>query len=655
MIPQEIVQRVIDTADIIDVIGDFVNLHRAGTNYKGLCPFHNEKTPSFVVSPQKQIFKCFGCGESGNAVSFIMKHEQISFAEAIKWLAKRYGIEIEEKEVTPEEIQRQKEKESIEVLHVFAQKHFTKNLLENIEGQNIGLSYFEMRGFTKETINKFKLGYSLRNRNDFIDTALAKGYTLEILEKSGLVGKKESNNPFSTKEKYYDRFGGRVIFPIHSLSGKVIAFGGRILNNDKKMAKYVNSPETILYNKSRTLYGMYLAKNEIVRQDKCYIVEGYTDVISLHQAGITNVVASAGTSLTTEQIQLIHRFSENITLLFDGDAAGLKAGLRGLDLVLKENMNVKIVVLPEGEDPDSFSKNNPISEVKEYIETNEKDFIFFKIELLDKIDLTDPTKKTKAIKNILNSISVIPDEIKRSAYIKECSRLLETEEKILVNEINKILANKYKKEHKTFIQQEKKEEEQKKKIAELTPLTGNIALPEEKELTEFLLNFGNKKMTIKDEDNNNINLTVAEYIISEIDVEGGFKSKAYQIIFEEIKKQHEASNTVDTKYLLNHPDDEVREIVGKIISKDYTLSKFWEKNGAMTITPEDTYKMDVIRSVVSYKIRLIDIHIKKLNQEINSQDIEEETRDSLLLSIQKAINIRAELYKILENRNKFLI
>lgn len=653
MISQETIDKIIDRADIVDIIGEFVNLHRAGSNYKGLCPFHNEKTPSFVVSPQKQIFKCFGCGASGNAVSFIMQHEQVSFVEAIKWIANKYGIQIEEKELSPEEIQKQKEKESIEVLHIFAQKHFSKNLFETTEGQNIALPYFEMRGFSRQTIEKFQLGYALNNKKDFIDTALEKGYTLELLEKSGLVGKRENKNPFTNKDTYYDRFRGRVIFPIHSLSGKVIAFGGRILNNDKKMAKYINSPETILYNKSRTLYGLYFAKREIVKQDKCYLVEGYTDVISMHQAGITNTVASAGTSLTEEQIHIIHRFTENLTLLFDGDQAGLKAGLRGLNLVLKENMNVKIVVLPDGEDPDSFTKNNPISEVKEYLEKNQKDFIFFKIDLLNKIELIDPIKKSKAIKNILESISVIPDEIKRSAYIKECSRLLETDEKILVNEINKILKVNYKKEHKAQSKKQEPETEPKQQTDSINLLSGQTALPEERELTELLLNFGDKVMEVKDENDNQFSIKVAEFIIRQIDSEGGFKTKAYQKIFELAKEMFETSKTIDKKILLNSPDDEVREIVEKIHSKDYTISKFWENNGAMIITPEDTYQMAVERAVIAYKIRLVDLHIKKLNNELKNQDLDKEEIEKKFEYLKNALEIRSQLYDMLGNRNKY--
>ena len=355
MIAEQTVQKVLDTADILDVVGEFVNLHKAGANYKGLCPFHNEKTPSFVVSPAKQIFKCFGCGESGTAVSFLMKYENLSFPEAIKWLAKKYNIQIEEKELSPEELAKLKENETIQVLNTFAQKHFSHNLHNTQEGKTIALPYFKSRGFTDETINKFQLGYALNKRDDFLNAAMNKGYQPEMLVKAGLAGAKEGSNIFG-KNKFYDRFRGRVIFPIHSLSGKIIAFGGRILGNDKNTAKYVNSPETALYNKSKSLYGIYYAKHEIVRQNKCFLVEGYTDVISMHQAGITNVVASSGTSLTEDQIRLIHRFTENITLIFDGDKAGIKAGLRGLDMVLKEDMNVRIVALPDGEDPDSFSK-----------------------------------------------------------------------------------------------------------------------------------------------------------------------------------------------------------------------------------------------------------------------------------------------------------
>ena len=659
MIPEEIVQKVLDVTDIVDVIGEFVNLHKAGTNYKGLCPFHNEKTPSFVVSPQKQIFKCFGCGESGNAVGFLMKHEQMSFPEAIKWLAKKYGIEYEEKELTPEDLERQKEREALEIIHLFAQKHFSKNLFQTEEGRNIGLSYFEMRGFTAETINKFQLGYAMRSRTDLLNAAKEKGYKPEMLEKAGLVGKKDNNiNPFGNKDRYYDRFAGRVIFPIHSISGKVIAFGGRILTNDKKTAKYINSPETEIYNKSRTLYGLYFAKKQIIKQDKCYLVEGYTDVISMHQAGIENVVASAGTSLTTDQIRIIHRFTENLTLLFDGDQAGLKAGLRGLDLVLQENMNVRLVILPEGEDPDSFSKNKPFAELKEYLETNEKDFIFFKIDLLKGVNLHDPIKKSQAIKNILTSIAVIPDEIKRSAYIKETARLLETQEQVLVNEINKILKEKAKKEFKQHKQEERRIEKLKKQTPQIPSFVEEQALPEEKELTELLIKFGDKPITIviKDDESGKeetYETTTARYIINEISNEGGFKHFVYADIFEKIKDMVETTGEIDIEVLQNSEDEQIRDTISKIVSKEYKLSNFWTNQGATVITPEDTYQKAAQRAVISFKIKLIDNFLKKINEELKEDDLDEETKISKLNNLQIILNARKELYKHIGNRHKF--
>lgn len=634
MIPQETVQKIIDAADIVEVVGDFVNLHKSGSSYKGLCPFHNEKTPSFMVSPAKQIFKCFGCGEAGSPVSFVMKHEAMSFVESLKWLAHKYNIEIQEKELSPEELAALKENDTIYTLNTFAQKHFTENLTQKEEGINIGLSYFKNRGFTDETISKFQLGYTPDKKDDFVETAIKKGYKPELIEKGGLASSKTNDSVFSNKTRYYDRFRARVMFPIHSLSGQIIAFGGRTLRTDKNIAKYINSPETPVYNKSKSLYGIFYAKNEIVKKDKCYLVEGYTDVISMHQSGIKNVVASSGTSLTEEQIRIIRRFTPNLTLIFDGDAAGLKAAQRGIDLSLKEDMNVRLVTLQQGEDPDSFCKSNPISEINEYFSENEKDFILFKIDLIQSEDLLDPIKKSAAIKDVIKTIAIIPDELKRDNYIKATSRLLSTSEDIIYSEINKILkndaANQNKKQNVNALQE--------KKTPEIPRFIDETSLPEEKQLIYFLIKFGDQLC----EDQN----SVANFIITELETEGGFRNIVFRDVFEIYRNNLEEFGVIDTKIFLAHENDKIRKIVENILSNDYQLSNFWEKNGNHVLKPEETYKKDVKKTIIAFKIRIIELFLKKIHDEISTPNLTEDEILSKMQMSQTAINARLQLMEI---------
>ncbi len=410
MIPREKIAEIMDATNIEEVVSEFVTLKRRGVNLLGLCPFHNEKTPSFTVSPAKGIFKCFGCGVSGNSVSFIMQHEHYSYPEALKYLASKYNIEVEEKEETAEEIQAKSDQESLYAITNFAQKHFEQNLWETQEGKNIGYAYFKERGYTNETIKHFQLGYSLKQWDGFTAQAQKAGYKKQYLEESGL-------SIYKTHQSY-DRFRNRVTFPIHNVTGRVIGFGARILVKDKTKPKYLNSPESLIYNKRNTLYGIYFAKSEIVRENKCYLVEGYTDVISLYQAGIKNVVASSGTSLTENQIKLIKRYSNNITILYDGDNAGIKASFRGIDMILEQGMNVRVVLFEDGEDPDSFALSHTDSEISTYINENEKDFLQFKSSLLINETLNDPIKKGEAIEDISNSISLIPNMLIRDEYIK---------------------------------------------------------------------------------------------------------------------------------------------------------------------------------------------------------------------------------------------
>ena len=456
MIDQATIDRILDAAQIVDVVSEFVTLRRRGVNYIGLCPFHNEKTPSFSVSPSKGLCKCFSCGKGGNVVHFIMEHEQLSYYEALKWLAKKYNIEIKERELTEEEKQAHSLRESLFVVNQFAAEYFQDILYNNIDGQRIGMTYLRGRGFRDDIIKKFQLGYSTDSHDALAKKAIRKGYKEEFLVKTGLCYRKEDGS-------LRDRFWGRVIFPVHTLSGKVVAFGGRVLSSQTKnvQMKYVNSPESEIYHKSRELYGIYFAKQAIVRQDRCFLVEGYTDVISMHQSGIENVVASSGTALTSDQIRMIHRFTNNITVLYDGDGAGIKASIRGIDMLLEEGMNIKVCLLPDGDDPDSFARKHNATDYQAYINEHEVDFIRFKTNLLMEEAGKDPIKRASLISSIVRSISVIPDAIVRSVYIRECSQLLQMEERILVEATAKLIEqareNKFKEQQRQKLRQQRTE------------------------------------------------------------------------------------------------------------------------------------------------------------------------------------------------------
>ena len=471
MIDQTTIDRILDAAQIVDVVSDFVTLRKRGVNYVGLCPFHNEKTPSFSVSPSKGVCKCFSCGKGGNAVHFIMEHEQLSYYEALKWLAKKYNIEIKERELTKEEKQSQGLRESLFLVNQFAAEYFQDILYNNIDGQSIGMTYFRQRGFRDDIIKKFQLGYCTEAKDALAKTAVQKGYKQELLLKTGLCYMKDDGKTIR------DRFWGRVIFPVHNITGKVVAFGGRVLSAATKnvQMKYVNSPESEIYHKSKELYGIYFAKQSIIRQDRCFLVEGYTDVISMHQSGIENVVASSGTALTSDQIRLIHRFTNNITVLYDGDGAGIKASIRGIDMLLEEGMNIKVCLLPDGEDPDSFARKHNATEYQAYINNNEVDFIRFKTNLLMDEAGKDPIKRAELISSIVKSISVIPDSIVRSVYIRECSQLLKMDEKILVEATAKLIEQ--------AVESKEKEEERKKQREEYNRRQQAISTPQqEKEI-----------------------------------------------------------------------------------------------------------------------------------------------------------------------------
>ncbi len=583
MIDQVTVDKVLETANsnIVEVVSDYVTLRRRGINFLGNCPFHNEKTPSFTVSPHKGIFKCFGCGEGGNALNFVMKHDQLSFVDAIKFLGQKFNIEIEEEEYSPEQLKQKNERESMMVLSEYAGHFFSKNLNETDEGKSVGLSYFRSRGFRDDIIEKFQLGYSPEQRDALTKEAQKQGYKLEYLEKTGLTVVRENYQA--------DRFRGRVMFPIHSLAGKVIAFGGRILKSDKKTAKYLNSPESEIYHKSRVLYGIYHAKQEITRQDRCYLVEGYTDVLSFHQSGISNVVASSGTALTSDQIRLIARFTKNITIIYDGDPAGIKASLRGIDLVLAEGINVKILLLPDGEDPDSFAKERNEEQLKQYIDEHQQDFIKFKTSLLLADAQNDPIKKAQLIQDIVRSISIIPDKIQRSGYLKECSELLRVDEGVLVYESDMLHKKKHEEDSRRNAPRANNSyeniEPSTPSVTEqtLNSIASNPLELEEREILRFLVKFGER--TINNEADEQV--TVGQYILHELKQDDLMSVNAtYNKMMEAYDKVCADTSKPALKFFVNNADPELSKLASDLIGKEHDLSRIHHKFGVVTNAEE---------------------------------------------------------------------
>lgn len=615
MIKPETIQEIFETAKIEEVVGDFVSLRKRGINLIGLCPFHNEKTPSFTVSPAKGIYKCFGCGKGGNAVNFIMDHEHYSYPEALKLLAQKYNIEIEEEEQTPEQIQQQSAMEGLYNISVFAQKHFSKTLTETEEGKAIGLSYFTERGFTDEIIEKFQLGYCLDKFDDFSKTALKEGYQKEQLVKSGLGIEKDQH--------FFDRFKGRVMFPIHNLTGKVIGFGGRILNSEKSKAKYVNSPESEIYNKSKVLYGIFYARNAILKNETCLLVEGYTDVISLHQAGIENVVSSSGTSLTIDQIKLIKRFTPNITILFDGDAAGIKASFRGIDMILEAGLNVKIVLFPEGEDPDSYARKHTREEVTDFIKNNANDFISFKTNLLLKDVKNDPIGKARLIKDIANTIALIPEAFNRNPYVKTCSSLLEIEEKTLNFELNKIGRKRFNEP----IQRKNDEEiisdqiEIDKNLSRLSEDI-SVAYSQEKEIIRLLLTYADQEIIFEDVDENDLKIEVpikvAEYVIHDLKSdEIYFQDLSLQLIFNEFDHALENGKILDSDFFTQHSNNEISKLAVDLMASPYELSDNWLKRKIPVKHESDNLRKLITSCVLSFKAKKIDQMILDNQKELS--------------------------------------
>ncbi|MCK9498228.1 MAG: DNA primase [Bacteroidales bacterium] len=624
MIDQITVQKIMDAAEITSVVQDFVSLKRRGANYLGLCPFHNEKTPSFTVSPAKGIFKCFGCGKAGNSVSFIMAHEQVSYPEALKYLAKKYNIHVEEKELTEEDIRINTERESMNIVNEAACKYFENILFNSDEGISIGLSYFKERGFNEQVIKEFRLGYSLEAKTTFTDWALKNGYKKEFLESTGLSIFKENYS--------FDRFAARVTFPILGISGQVVGFGARTLSADKKTAKYLNSPESIVYNKSKIVYGLFHAKHEIIKQEKCFLVEGYMDVISLFMSGIKNVVASSGTSLTEDQIRQIHRFTENITILYDSDLAGIKASIRAIDLILEQGLDVRIVLFPEGEDPDSYAKKYGSAKTIEYIEKNEKDFISFKANLLSDEAKNDPIKRSSLITDIVRSIAIINNSIKQSVYIQECSKILEIEQSVLYAEVSKIRRSK--------IDSIKKQEYRYAPPIKTTPslpvLSEDIYFEsQEKEIIRLLLLYGNNKIKIKDVKTDiEIEVSVAQFIINELRNEGlEFKNVINKKIFlfaEELLKDIE---DINIDLFTQNSDPEISEVSANLCSSKYELSVIWEKRGA-PLLKEEKKLPEILEDVfIKYKLKIVkelEIQVKNKLKLLKENDNENSLQTALI-------------------------
>lgn len=635
MIAKQTIQDVQDRLDIEDIVSDYVTLKRKGSGKYlwACCPFHDEKSPSFSITPDRGIYKCFGCGKSGDGISFVMEQDGLSYVETIRHLAKKYGIEIIEDEQTDEQLAEQNEKDSLYIVLNYANEFFKKQLLESEEGKSIGVSYFKERGYDLKTIEKFELGYSLDTWDGLLSEALKSSYSEELLEKAGLIVRKEG-------DKKYDRFRGRVIFPIHNVPGKVIAFGARTLKKDDK-PKYLNSPESDVYHKSNILYGLYQGKAAIRQQDNCYLVEGYTDVISLHQSDVENVVSSSGTSLTDEQIKLISRFSQNITVLFDGDAAGIKASLRGIDMILEAGMNVRVVIFPEGEDPDSYSKKLGTTAFKEYLQDKVVDFISFKASLFAEESAKDPLKKAQSIKEIVNSVAKIPDGIKRAVYIKESSKLLDMEESVLVAELNKILIQDRRKEDKKKIEESTGQALVEELIheAEVNTIDQSDQIRvQERESIRLLINYGLNE--IEEEHK------IYDYMLTELeDVE--FVTPVYRDIYNLFRTKLSEGQVIDADYLISHAPETVKKEVIDLITERREISPNWNDKFKIFIPAEkDLLETVIYTNVARLKFRVIQ---KIISENLAKMKLEEDPseQDKLFIIHDRLKQSEIELAKVL--------
>lgn len=635
MIDRETVDRIYAAANIVDIVGDYVTLRRKGVNYVACCPFHNEKTPSFVVSPSKGVYKCFGCGKGGNAVTFLMEHESLTYPEALKMVAKRYGIEVHEKELSEEEVRRNDDRESMFALNGWAAEYFANYLRRESEGISIGMSYFrQKRGLTDATIAKFGLGFCPSKGDRMTKDALAAGYKQEFLLSTGLSLVSDRNGSL------YDRFRDRVIFPVHNISGRIVAFGGRTLRTDKQVAKYQNSPESEIYSKKRELYGLYFAKKAIQQQDYAILVEGYLDVISMHQAGIENVVASSGTSLTTEQIRLLGRFTKNITVIYDGDPAGIHASLRGIDMILKEGMNVRVVLLPEPEDPDSFAQSHSAAEVRDYIADNEQDFLEFKARLLLKDAQGDPIRKAALIGDMVQSIAQIPDPIQRSVYIKECARIMDIDERILIGEVaRKRLTTSGDRETDEFLRRQtalqRQEESRPEADYKSRVEAGSSVEALEREIVKYLLKYGHCSFDFK-EGRTMVACNVAEVIFSELSEDNiEFRNPVYAKIMAAYREQWEQLGTgveVPVHLFINHVDPEVCNTAVDILTSDdnYVPSEIWKRKDIHVESDAEMLAVGVPKAVTLYKSKVIEGMIRDLQERLADEGLGEEEQDTLL-------------------------
>lgn len=607
MILKETIDKILEAAQIEEVVGDFVHLKKRGSSLIGNCPFHNEKTPSFNVSPSKGIYKCFGCGKGGDAVRFIMDHEKYSYPEALKYLAAKYKIEVEETVQSPAQMAADDRRESLYIVSAWAARFFQDTMWETQGGQAIGLGYFKERGFREDIIKKFELGYSPDEWDALLNKAVQAGHKESYLEETGLIVRND-------KGKLYDRFRGRVMFPIHNFTGRIIGFGGRTLKTDKNVPKYVNSPESDIYHKSNVLYGLFHAKRSIRELDNCYLVEGYADVLSVHQAGIENVVASSGTSLTTEQIRLIGRFTRNVTILYDGDAAGIKASLRGLDMILEEGLNVRVVLFPDGHDPDSYVREVGSSAFKTYIERNQKDFILYKTSILLKDAGNDPIKKAGIIREVVESIARIPDSIKAAVFVRECSFILQIEERVLISELNKIRLGKAKKEVQAPGRDQRPEPEAP--IAEAPAAPADTSDEnQEKEIIRLLLSYGHELVNwdgITD-------TYIGPFVVTNLS-DVSFEHPECRSVFEEYRSRLEREELPTEKDFINHPDSKVSSLAISLLSSPYALSENWfEKRKIYVKHESENLRSTILGGIFHLKKRKVDRILKNIRAEIQSE------------------------------------
>ncbi len=663
MIDRATIDRIMDAANIVDVVSEFVTLRKAGVNYKGLCPFHNEKTPSFVVSPAKGYCHCFSCGKGGNAVGFIMEHEQMTYPEALRWLARKYNIEIRERELSDEEKREQSERESLFIVNDWALKYFQDNLQNHVEGRAIGMQYFRSRGFRDDTISTFKLGYALSERDAFAKAALAHGFKEQFLIETGLCYKKENG-------QLQDRYYGRVIFPVHTVTGRVVAFGGRILSNDKKAAKYVNSPESQIYHKSNELYGIYQAKQAISKNDRCYLVEGYIDVTSMHQSGVENVVASSGTSLTTGQIKLIHRFTNNITVLYDGDSAGIHASVRGIDMLLSEGMNVKVLLLPDGDDPDSFSRKHTAEDFRKYIESHQTDFIEFKTNLLLR-GVTDPIKRSEAISSIIKSVSVVPDQILRATYVTECSHRLGMNEATLISTANKFIRGEMEEKRKEEGREAARTEVRTEPLAPATP--AQQASKVEFLLMQMVVRYGSEVLyeDVETEDGGHVSINVAQYIAYDLGADGlKFDNGLYNRMLAEAVEHSGDKDFNPEAYFTRHADIDISRTSTDMAIDYVQLSKDFKENGNKNVSGSgiggkndedmlekeveeknfrDALRSKVVHLVLDFRMDYVEKHLKELQREISLASSDMDRMMKLMAEYKDMLNIRNSIAKELGN------